>query len=100
MSQAFKRLLPTFNRILIRKLEQEAKTASGIILQEATDKNVVGVVVETGPGNVNEDGKIIPLSVKQGDHVLLPDYGGSKVKVSGAEFYIYRDSDILGVLHK
>lgn len=100
MASAFKKLLPSLNRILVKRFEQEARTASGIILQEAADKNVIGEVVETGPGAFDNNGKIVPLTVKRGDFVLLPDYGGSKVKLQGVEYYIYRDSDILGVLHK
>lgn len=100
MASAFKRLLPCLNRILVKRFEQEARTASGIILQEAADKNVVGEVVETGPGALDNNGKVVALTVKKGDVVLLPDYGGSKVKLQGVEYYIYRDTDILGVLHK
>ncbi len=100
MASAFKRLLPTLNRVLVKRFEQEARTASGIILQEAADKNVLGEIVETGPGNLNEQGKHIPLVVKKGDMVLLPEYGGSKVKLQGVEYFVYRDSDILGVLQK
>jgi len=100
MASAFKKFLPTLNRVLVKKFEQEARTASGIILQEAADKNVIGEVIEIGPGNLNEQGARIPVYVKKGDMVLLPDYGGSKVKIQGVEYFIYRDSDILGILHK
>lgn len=100
MTSAFRRLLPTLNRVLVKRIEQEARTASGIILQEAQDKNVLGEIIETGPGSLDEHGKNIPVLVKKGDMVLLPDYGGSKVKLQGVEYYIYRDSDILGILHK
>ena len=95
MSFAAKRLIPTLNRILIRKIEQQAKTASGIILSEAP-QDPIGEVVETGPGSLDEKGGRVELSVKKGDFVLLPDYGGSKVKISGKEFFVYRDTDILG----
>lgn len=77
---AFKRLLPTLNRILIRKLEPQTKTASGIILQKGGDNNY-GTVVEVGPGVLNEKGEHIKLSVTVGDTVLLPEYGGTKVKL-------------------
>ena len=100
MASAFKRLLPTLNRVLVRRIEQEARTASGIILQEASDKNVVGEIIETGPGALDDKGKNIPILVKKGDMVLLPDYGGSKVKLGGTEYHVYRDSDILGILQK
>ncbi len=95
MSFAAKRLIPTLNRILIRKIEQQTKTASGIILSEAPQEPI-GEVIETGPGNLNEKGERVELSVKKGDFVLLPDYGGSKIKLAGKEYFVYRDSDILG----
>lgn len=95
MSFVAKRLIPTFNRILVRKIEQQAKTASGIILSEAP-QDPIGEVIETGLGNFDGKGLRINLEVKKGDFVLLPDYGGSKVKINGKEFFIYRDTDILG----
>lgn len=100
MASAFKKLLPCLNRVLVKRFEQEARTASGIILQEVADKNVIGEIVETGPGAFDNTGKLVPVSVKKGDMVLLPEYGGSKVKLQGVEYHIYRDSDILGILQK
>jgi chaperonin GroES len=78
---AFKRILPTLNRIVIKKLEPQTKTASGIILQKGGESNTYGTVIEVGPGLLNESGNHIKLSVAVGDTVLLPDYGGSKVKL-------------------
>ena len=100
MASAFKRLLPTFNRILVKKFEKEAKTASGILLQSAPEKESYGEVVEIGPGNLNNEGKLIKLAIEKGDHVLLPEYGGSKVKLQDGEYFIYRDTDILAILKK
>ncbi|KRX06796.1 GroES (chaperonin 10)-like protein [Pseudocohnilembus persalinus] len=98
MSSAFKRLLPTFNRVLIQKFEPQTKTKSGIILTQTADTNIVGKVVATGPGNMTTEGKIIPVSVKVGDTVLLPDFGGQKVQVNSEELFIFRDSEVIGVL--
>lgn len=91
---SFKKLLPTLNRILIKRLEPQTKTASGIILQKP-DGNSYATVVEVGPGNLNDKGEHIKLIVKKGDTVLLPDYGGVKVKLNNEEFFIYKDSEIL-----
>jgi len=77
----FKRILPTLNRIVIKKIEPQTKTASGIILQKGGESNAYGTVIEVGPGLLNESGKHIKLSVNVGDTVLLPDYGGTKVKL-------------------
>lgn len=94
---SFKRLLPTLNRILIKKMEPQTKTTSGIILQKP-EGNHYATVVEVGPGNLNEKGELVKLTVQKGDTVLLPDYGGVKVKLGNDEYFIYRDSDILGKL--
>lgn len=99
MSQAFKRLLPSMNRILIKKSEPIKKTASGIILSKGDTINI-GEVAAVGPGSFDDKGSRIPLAVKVGDTVLLPDYSGSKVELTDGEYYLYRDTDVLGVLEK
>jgi chaperonin GroES len=78
---SFKRILPLLNRIVVRHLEPQTKTSSGIILSK-TDSTLYGVVVEAGPGNRAENGVLVPLTVKVGDNVLLPEYGGQKVKLN------------------
>lgn len=80
MSTNFKKIFPLLNRIVVRKIEPETKTKSGIILQKP-DANNYGVVLEAGPGHFNEQGQRIPITVKVGDTVLLPEYGGSKIKL-------------------
>lgn len=94
---AFKRVLPTLNRILIKKLEPQAKTASGIILQKGGDNNY-GTVIEVGPGLLNEQGTHLKLAVNIGDTVLLPDYGGTKVKLENQELFLYKDTDVLAIM--
>lgn len=94
----FKRVLPTLNRILVKKIEPQTKTASGIILQKGGESNLYGTIVEVGPGLVNEKGQNIKLSVNVGDVVLLPDYGGTKVKLENQELFLYRDTDILAIM--
>ena len=88
------------NRVLVKKAEPITKSAGGIILQ--ADKNSQlnwGVVVDVGPGKVDDSGNTVKLNVSVGDHVLLPDWGGSSVTLDGEnELHIYRDDDIVGVL--
>ena len=80
MSTNFKKLLPLLNRIVVRKVEPETKTKSGIILQKPDSLNY-GVVLEAGPGAYDSNGKVVPMNVKVGDTVLLPEFGGNKVKL-------------------
>ncbi|XP_024926504.2 10 kDa chaperonin, mitochondrial-like [Ziziphus jujuba] len=80
-----KRLIPLFNRILVEKIVPPSKTNSGIILPEKTTKLNSGKVVAVGPGARDRDGKLIPLHVKEGDTVLLPEYGGTEVKLNDKE---------------
>ena len=89
MSSSFKKIFPLLNRIVVRKLEPQTKTTSGIIINKGESANY-GVIVEAGPGYYDENGKIIPMSVKVGDSVLLPEHGGQKVKVNDQELYIYK----------
>ncbi|KAL5708467.1 hypothetical protein ACHQM5_019275 [Ranunculus cassubicifolius] len=95
-----KRLIPTLNRILVQKVVPEAKTSSGILLPEKATKMNVGKVIGVGPGALNRDGKHIPVAIKEGDEVLLPEYGGTEVKLDGKEYHLFREDDILGTLHE
>lgn len=71
-------------------------TKGGIVLPEKAQSKVQsGTVVATGPGKVNEQGQVVPVNIKTGDKVLLPEYGGTKVEVEDKEFLIYRESEIL-----
>ena len=97
MSSAFKRLIPTLNRILVKRPEPVKKTASGIILKTNSTPNV-GEVTAVGPGSIDDSGRRVPLAVKVGDTVLLPEYGGQKVELLEGELHMYKDTDILGVL--
>jgi chaperonin GroES len=97
MSQVFKRLLPLLNRIVVRKIEPQSKTTSGILIGK-TESVVHGVVLEVGPGGLDVKGKLVPLAVKVGDTVLLPEYGGQKVKLGEQELFIFRDTEIVAKL--
>lgn len=97
MSHTFKKLIPTLNRILVKKAEPIEKTASGLILSQTQSDNTAKVIA-VGEGNFDNEGNRIPLTVKVGDTVLLPDFGGQTVELSNGEFFLFRDSDVLGVL--
>ncbi|CAN7134226.1 unnamed protein product, partial [Brassica rapa subsp. narinosa] len=85
LREMMKRLVPTFNRILVQRVIQPAKTESGILLPEKASKLNSGKVIAVGPGSRDKDGKLIPVSVKEGDTVLLPEYGGTQVKLGEKE---------------
>ncbi|HUZ73334.1 MAG TPA: co-chaperone GroES [Stellaceae bacterium] len=90
---------PLQDRVLIRRLEQEEKTAGGIIIPDtAKEKPMEGEVVAAGPGVRGEDGTLHPLDVKAGDRVLFGKWSGTEVKVDGEELVIMKESDILGVI--
>ena len=92
---------PLHDRVLIRRVEQEAKTAGGIIIPDtAKEKPMEGEVVAVGPGARSEDGKIHPLDVKVGDRVLFGKWSGTDIKLDGEELIIMKESDIMGVLEK
>src|SRR3989441_9934175 len=90
---------PLQDRVLIRRIEQEAKTAGGIIIPDtAQEKPMEGEVVAVGPGARSEDGKVHPLDVKAGDRVLFGKWSGTEIKVDGEDVVIMKESDIMGVI--
>lgn len=93
-----KKLIPLLNRVLIEKVVAPSKTVGGIFLSESTGKFNSGKVISVEPGSRSKDGNTIPVSVKEGDHVLLPEYGGTEVKLAEKEYHLYREDDILGIL--
>jgi len=89
------------DRIIVKRVEEETKTAGGIYIPEtAKEKPQEGEVVAVGNGKRTEDGKILPLDVKVGDKVLFGKYSGTEVKVEGQDYLIMREDDILGVIEK
>ncbi|KAK7336438.1 hypothetical protein VNO77_16979 [Canavalia gladiata] len=94
-----RRLVPLFNRVLVEKIVPASKTNAGILLPEKSTKLNSGKVIAVGAGIHGKDGKLIPVAVKEGDTVLLPEYGGTEVKLDNKEYHLYRDDDILGTLH-
>jgi chaperonin GroES len=90
---------PLHDRVVVKRIEEEAKTAGGIIIPDtAKEKPQQGEVVAVGPGARDEAGKIIPLDVKVGERVLFGKWSGSEVKIDGEDLLIMKESDILGVL--
>ena len=93
------KIRPLGDRILIKRVDEEQKTAGGIIIPDtAKEKPQEGRVVAVGNGKVGEDGKVRPLDVKKGDRVLFSKYAGTEVKLDGEEHMIIREEDVLGVL--
>uniref|UniRef100_A0A0K0F600 10 kDa heat shock protein, mitochondrial n=2 Tax=Strongyloides TaxID=6247 RepID=A0A0K0F600_STRVS len=98
-SVAVKNVQPLFDRVMIQKAAAEVKSKGGIYIPEkAQGKVLEGTVVAAGPGLRTEDGKLIPLSVKVGDRVMLPEYGGNKVIMDDKEYFIFRESDLIAKL--
>jgi chaperonin GroES len=90
---------PLHDRVLVRRLEGDEKTAGGIIIPDtAQEKPMEGKVVSVGSGVRSEDGKVHPLDVKKGDCILFGKWSGTEVKVDGEELLIMKESDILGVI--
>ncbi len=90
---------PLHDRVLVRRIEEDQKTASGIIIPDtAKEKPQQGEIIATGAGAKNEQGQVQPLDVKVGDIVLFGKWSGSEVKIDGEELIIMKESDILGVL--
>ena len=85
------------DRVLIKVLESEEKTAGGIIIPDTAKKPQEGEVVAVGPGAKNDPGKITPMDVKVGDIVLFGKWSGTEVKIDGKEYSIMKEADIMGV---
>ena len=95
------KLRPLQDRILVKRIEEEEKTAGGIFIPDtAKEKPQMGQIVSVGNGKKTEDGKVIPVDVKAGDKVLFGKYAGTEVKVEGNEYLIMREDDILGIIEK
>ena len=97
---AFKKMRPLLNRIVVQKPEAVKVSKGGIILKNQETVSW-GTVIAVGPGKYLENGTLRKIEIKVGDNVLLPEYGGSTVKLDGdQEYHIYRDEDILGLLEE
>ena len=95
------KLRPLQDRVLVRRVEPEAKTAGGIFIPDtAQEKPMEGDVVAVGPGARDESGKLHPLDIKTGDRVLFGKWSGSEVRLDGEELLIMKESDIMGVVER
>lgn len=90
---------PLHDRIIVERLEEETKTAGGLIIPDtAKEKPQQGKIIAVGKGKKTEDGKILPLDVKVGDKILFGKYAGTEIKIEGHEYLMMREEDVLGVI--
>ncbi len=95
------KLKPLYDRVVVKKIEMEQKTAGGIILPDtAKEESQLGEVIAVGEGKLLENGEVRPLKVKVGDKVLYSKYAGNEVKVDGEELLILREEDILAIVEE
>ncbi len=93
------KIRPLHDRLIVKRLEEERKTASGIVIPDtAAEKPDQGEVIAVGKGKVSEEGKVRPLDVKAGDRILFGKYSGQTVKVQGEELLVMREEDVMGVI--
>jgi chaperonin GroES len=94
-----KKIRPLHDRVIVRRLEEERKSAGGIVIPDsAKEKPIQGEVIAVGTGKILDDGKVRPLDVKSGDKVLFGKYSGTEVKVGDEELLVMREEDIMGVV--
>jgi len=92
---------PLQDRISVERLEEETKTAGGLIIPDtAKEKPQQGKVIAVGKGKKTEEGKVMPLDVKAGDKILFGKYSGTEIKIDGKEYLMMREDDVLGVIEK
>jgi chaperonin GroES len=90
---------PLHDRVLVRRVESEEKTAGGIIIPDtAKEKPSEGEILAAGPGGRDEAGKLVPLDVKVGDRILFGKWSGTEVKINGEDLLIMKESDVMGVV--
>ena len=90
---------PLHDRVVVRRIESEEKTAGGIIIPDtAKEKPMEGEIIAAGPGARNETGQLVPLDVKVGDRVLFGKWSGTEVKIDGEDLMIMKESDIMGII--
>ncbi len=93
------RIRPLHDRIIVKRLEAERTTASGIVIPDtAAEKPEQGEVIAVGPGRRDDAGKLIPMDVKVGDRVLFGKYAGQTVKIAGEELLVLREEDVMGII--
>ncbi|ETN41620.1 uncharacterized protein HMPREF1541_03556 [Cyphellophora europaea CBS 101466] len=99
--KSIRSLAPLLDRVLVQRIKAESKTAGGIFLPESSVKELnEAKVLAVGPGGLDKEGKRIAMSVKEGDKVLIPQYGGSPVKVGEVEYSLFRDHELLAKINE
>ena len=94
-------LRPLHDRVIVKRLEEEKKSAGGILIPDtAAEKPLRAEVISVGPGKRSDDGKVHPLDVKKGDKVLIGKYSGTEVKVDGEDLLVMREDDVMAVIEK
>jgi chaperonin GroES len=92
---------PLHDRVVVRRVESEAKSAGGIIIPDtAKEKPQEGEIIAVGPGARDETGKLIPLDVKTGDRILFGKWSGTEVKIDGEDLLIMKESDVMGIVEQ
>ncbi|MBW2145867.1 MAG: co-chaperone GroES [Deltaproteobacteria bacterium] len=92
---------PLHDRILVKRVEEEERTQGGIVIPDsAKEKPIEGEIISIGAGKVDEEGKVRPMDVKQGDRILFGKYSGTEIKLDGEDYLIMREDDVLGILER
>ncbi|MGH8502447.1 MAG: co-chaperone GroES [Gammaproteobacteria bacterium] len=95
------KIRPLHDRVIVRRLEEERKSAGGIVIPDtAAEKPTQGEVVAAGNGRIQENGEVRPLDVKAGDKILFGKYSGTEVKVDGEDLLVMKEDDIMGIIEK
>lgn len=90
---------PLYDRIVIERLEEEKRSAGGIVIPDtAAEKPIIGIVVAVGPGKPSEKGEVKPLALKVGDKVIFGKYSGTEIKLEGKDYLILREDDVMGII--
>ena len=93
------KLRPLHDRVVVRRIEEDKKTAGGIIIPDtAKEKPMQGEIIAVGPGARDESGKLVPLDVRAGDRILFGKWSGTEVKIDGEDLIIMKESDVMGVV--
>ncbi|ORM40255.1 10 kDa chaperonin [Babesia sp. Xinjiang] len=96
-----KKFIPLFDRVLVAKIKPDNKTKSGLLLPESSNlSSRLATVLTVGTGKLTNKGKLIPPTLKKGDTVVIPEYGGMELKLDGEKYAVFREEDIIGVLNK
>ncbi|KAH7103414.1 chaperonin Cpn10 [Auriculariales sp. MPI-PUGE-AT-0066] len=100
--KSIRAVLPLLDRVLVQRLKPEPKTATGIFLPTSATSSPLpeATVIAVGPGAPNKDGNVVPVSVKAGDKVLLPGWGGNSIKIGEDEFHLFKDAEILAKIQE